>query len=174
MPSYDLSEQQMKFMSMAFGSLRSNIPQHLKVFSSDIENLRNICSRVVLCQSIETHLDTICSLAPPIKSTVWVNGEDKTINLIDSGKVIKRIEAKSGTRPINLAMTRQGFLVYAVYDHHQSNVCIVTKTRRTKLLRSITGNQLEYAAQEMMNFWFLWKAKMKLKSKSLASRATSK
>lgn len=67
MPSYDLSEQQMKFMSMAFGSLRSNIPQHLKVFSSDIENLRNICSRVVLCQSIETHLDTICSLAPPIE-----------------------------------------------------------------------------------------------------------
>nr|XP_019923704.2 uncharacterized protein LOC105330444 [Crassostrea gigas]XP_019923705.2 uncharacterized protein LOC105330444 [Crassostrea gigas]XP_034302233.1 uncharacterized protein LOC105330444 [Crassostrea gigas] len=134
MPSYDLSEQQMKFMSMAFGSLRSNIPQHLKVFSSDIENLRNICSRVVLCQSIETHLDTICSLAPPIKSTVWVNAEEKTINLVDSGKVIKRIEAKSGTRPINLAMTRQGFLVYAVYDHHQSNVCIVTKNKTDQVI----------------------------------------
>lgn len=134
MPSYDLSEKQMKFMSMAFGSLRSNIPQNLKVFSFDIENLRNLCSRVVLCQSIETHLDTICSLASSNESTVWVNGEDKTINLISSGKVIRRIEAKSGTRPINLAITRQGFLVYAVYDYYQSSVCIVTKNKTDQVI----------------------------------------
>lgn len=131
MPSFDSGENEIKIISKSFGSLCSKIPQNLKVVSPDLENLRNLCSRVVLCKSVESSFDTICNIACSNENYVWVNGEDKTMSLIEPGKVIKRIETQSGLRPINLAVTRQGSLVYAVYDSHQSNIFIVTNSYST-------------------------------------------
>ena len=99
------------------------------------EKLRSLCSRVVLWQSFITKIDNISNLTCTCSKnkTFWVNGENEImICLNDSGAEIERTETDLGLRPINLSITKDGRLVFAVYSSYGGSVCKVTDSGKHK------------------------------------------
>ena len=100
-----------------------------------IEKLHSLCSRVVLCKSLETKIDNISNLTCSKNNTVWMNGENETVVCLNaSGAEIERTETDLGLRPINLSITKDGGLVFAVYSSYRGSVCKVTDSGNDKII----------------------------------------
>ena len=54
----------------SFGSFQSKIPLDVKAMDKTIEKLHSLCSRVVLCKSLETKIDNISNLTCSKNNTV--------------------------------------------------------------------------------------------------------
>ena len=112
----------------SFGSFQSKIPLDVKAMDKTIEKLRSLCSRVVLCKSLETKIDNISNLTCSKNNTVWVNGENETVVCLNaSGAEIERTETDLGLRPINLSITN-------AYSSCRGSVCKVTDSGIDKII----------------------------------------
>ena len=99
------------------------------------EKLRSLCSRVVLWQSFITKIDNISNLTCTCSKNkiFWVNGENEIMICLNaSGAEIERTETDLGLRPINLSITKDGRLVFAVYSSYGGSVCKVTDSCKHK------------------------------------------
>ncbi|XP_061189448.1 uncharacterized protein LOC133197434 [Saccostrea echinata] len=135
MPSFTPTKIKENKMFETFGNLFSQIPLQVKSFASKQETIRKLCSRSTVCKSVETSVDNICNLVCVNDNTVWLNGESNTmICFKDTGVEIERHIAKLGIKPTNLAITRQGDLIYAIYDSWHSCVYIITNGKTKELI----------------------------------------
>lgn len=138
MPSFASTRIKENTMYGTFGNLSSKITQNLKAFAAKQERVRTICSRSVICKSMETNFDDICNLACMNNNTLWINCDNKTmVCLKDTGVGIRKVDTESGLRPTNLAMTRLGDLIYAVYDPRYSSVSMVTGRKTEKVIKFV-------------------------------------
>ena len=99
------------------------------------EKLRSLCSRVVLWQSFITKIDNISNLTCICSKnkTFWVKCENEIMICLNaSGAETERTETDLGLRPINLSITKDGRLVFAVYSSYGGSVCKVTDSGKHK------------------------------------------
>ena len=102
-----------------------------------IDKLYSLCSRVVLCKSLETKIDKISNLTCTCSKnkTFWVNGENETVVCLNaSGTEIERTETDLGLRPINLSIAKDGRLVCAVNSSYRGSVCKMTDSGIDKII----------------------------------------
>ncbi|XP_062596800.1 E3 ubiquitin-protein ligase TRIM36-like [Saccostrea cucullata] len=79
-----------------------------------------------------THLNNVVCLND---EEIWTRGNEKTMNLfsINEGLVLKSIQAKSGNAPTDIAVTKDGHLVYV--DYKQKSVHIVRKEEMETVIK---------------------------------------
>ncbi|XP_062584221.1 uncharacterized protein LOC134245994 [Saccostrea cucullata] len=135
MPSFISTKIKANKMYETFGNLFSQIPHHVKSFASKQETVRKLCSRSTICKSVETRVDTICNLVCINDNTVWLNGENNAIICFkDTGVEFERQTITLEFKPTNLAITRQGDLVFAICHSLHSCAYKVTDSKIKELI----------------------------------------
>ncbi|XP_062612671.1 E3 ubiquitin-protein ligase TRIM45-like [Saccostrea cucullata] len=85
--------------------------------------------------TIDTWNDQLYNVACPSDEEIWTRGNDRTMNLysINQGSLLKSIRTKSGNIPYDIAVTKNGDLVYT--DYHDRTVNIVKNEKIEDVIR---------------------------------------
>ncbi|XP_062601302.1 uncharacterized protein LOC134263021 [Saccostrea cucullata] len=84
--------------------------------------------------TIDTGYKNICSVTCLTDEEIWTCGDDKIMKLIDlRGKLTKSIKTKSGNRPQDIAVTRNGYLVYT--DHEKRTVNMMKNKQIQEIIK---------------------------------------
>jgi DNA-binding beta-propeller fold protein YncE len=89
-----------------------------------------------LIATIDTGYSPLLSVSCVGEDLVWTGGNNKTMKLLNlQGKLQTSIQTKSGERPEDIAMTRDGNLVYTDYNNKTVNLVKNNKTRTVITVR---------------------------------------
>ncbi|XP_062615944.1 uncharacterized protein LOC134277628 [Saccostrea cucullata] len=84
--------------------------------------------------TIDTGYKNLCSVTCLTDEEIWTCGDDKIMKLINlRGKLTKSIRTKSGNRPQDIAVTRNGYLVYT--DHEKRTVNMMKNKQIQEMIK---------------------------------------
>ncbi|XP_048743428.2 uncharacterized protein LOC125656859 [Ostrea edulis] len=105
--------------------------------SLSVTTARSLLAEPLLTATIDTGYDRLRSVSCLNEEQVWTQGEDKIMKLLNlKGELLTSIQTKSGNEPDDIAVTRDGNLVYTDCDDETVNL---VKNKKIRTVITLQG-----------------------------------
>lgn len=124
-----------QFGSLSYSPIKTNEHGHIMnapgaVSSSPVRSLIDLPFTFKVIDTCYENSDGLCSVSCLSDDNIWTCGKDPVMRLYNlQGNLVKEIQTKSGKRPLDIAVTRSGDLVYSDFQDRTVNIVNDTKIR---------------------------------------------